>query len=232
MIDYSKLIAKIDYKFKNQSLLRLALTHSSYAKEKNLGVDCYNERLEFLGDSVLSIVISEHLYKSYAELPEGKLTKYRAIIVCEETLAELAKSLDLGEFILFSKGEEATGGRQRQSILADALEALIAAIFMDGGIAAAKTFVLKLFAEKINDAVKGRIFLDYKTALQEKVQAERQQTIEYKIIAETGPDHLKEFVAIVLIGDKQYGSGNGKSKKEAEQQAAKVAIARLFSSEE
>lgn len=216
----------LDYMFLNIDLLKEALTHSSYAnesKEKNIK---YNERLEFLGDSILSLVISEYIFLRYKDLPEGELTKVRANVVCEPALASRAREINLGEYLLLGKGEEATGGRQRESILADAFEALIGAIYMDGGIERAKSFVLQSLLESIDLAGKGALFRDYKTHLQELLQSKASEKITYHVVGEEGPDHNKIFNVEVLVGDKVIGKGRGKSKKEAEQQAAKEAIQR------
>ena len=221
----SKFEDTINYTFENKSYILEALTHSSYSNEnKNYK---FNERLEFLGDSVLSIVISDYLFKTETELPEGELTKLRANIVCEESLSEVASEIKLGEFLLLGKGEEATGGRERISILADALEAVIAAIYLDGGLEEARKFIFKYMKEIINDSVKGKIFRDYKTYLQEVLQSQGEQHIWYKLIDEKGPDHNKRFVMQVGINDEVLGVGEGKSKKDAEQVAAKSALKSL-----
>lgn len=212
----------IDYKFKNKEYILEALTHSSYSNE-NKNYD-FNERLEFLGDSVLSIVVSEYLFKNEKNLPEGELTKLRANIVCEESLNDVANEIKLGEYILLGKGEEATGGRHRISILADAFEAVIASIYLDGGIENAKTFILRYMENVICDSRKGKIFRDYKTHLQEILQGRGENNIWYKLIDEKGPDHNKRFVMQVGINDDVLGTGEGKSKKEAEQLAARVAL--------
>ena len=212
----------INYKFKNKYYILEALTHSSYSNEnKNYP---FNERLEFLGDSVLSIVISDYLFKKETKLPEGELTKIRANIVCEESLSEVSKKITLGKYMLLGKGEEATGGRERISILADALEAVIAAIYLDGGMEAASEFILTYMNQIINDSIKGKIFRDYKTCLQEVLQSQGENNIWYKLIDEKGPDHNKRFVMEVGINDTVLGVGEGKSKKDAEQVAAKCAL--------
>lgn len=212
----------IKYTFENKGFILEALTHSSYSNEnKNYK---YNERLEFLGDSVLSIVISDYLFKEEKKLPEGELTKLRANIVCEESLSEVSTNIKLGEYLLLGKGEEATGGRERISILADALEAVIAAIYLDGGIEEARRFILKYMEEIIQNSVNGKIFRDYKTYLQEVLQSKGEQNIWYKLIEEKGPDHNKRFVMEVGINDEVLGVGEGKSKKDAEQIAAKAAL--------
>ena len=212
----------IGYNFQNKSYILEALTHSSYSNEnKNYK---FNERLEFLGDSVLSIVISDFLFKKEKNLPEGELTKLRANIVCEESLSDVAMEIHLGEYLLLGKGEEATGGRERISILADALEAVIAAIYLDGGLEEASKFIFKYMEEIIEDSLEGRIFRDYKTYLQEILQSKGEQHIWYKLIEEKGPDHNKRFVMEVGINDEVLGVGEGKSKKDAEQVAAKSAL--------
>ena len=213
---------KINYEFKNKEYILEALTHSSYSNEnKNYP---FNERLEFLGDSVLSIVISDYLFKKETKLPEGELTKIRANIVCEESLSEVSKNIHLGKYMLLGKGEEATGGRERISILADALEAVIAAIYLDGGIKCAREFILTNMEKIINDSIKGKIFREYKTCLQEVLQSNGENNIWYKLIEEKGPDHNKRFVMEVGINDTVLGIGEGKSKKDAEQVAAKCAL--------
>lgn len=213
---------KINYEFKNKEYILEALTHSSYSNEnKNYP---FNERLEFLGDSVLSIVISDYLFKKETKLPEGELTKIRANIVCEESLSEVSKNIHLGKYMLLGKGEEATGGRERISILADALEAVIAAIYLDGGMECAREFILTNMEKIINDSIKGKIFRDYKTCLQEVLQSNGENNIWYKLIEEKGPDHNKRFVMEVGINDTVLGVGEGKSKKDAEQVAAKCAL--------
>ena len=212
----------IDYKFNNKEYILEALTHSSYSNE-NKDFQ-FNERVEFLGDSVLSIVISEYLFKNETTLPEGELTKLRANIVCEESLSEVAMDIQLGEHMLLGKGEEATGGRERVSILADAVEAVIAAIYLDGGLDKAKEFILNYMKDIIVNSRKGKIFRDYKTHLQEVLQSQGETNIWYKLIDEKGPDHNKKFVMQVGIDNKILGFGEGKSKKEAEQVAARKAL--------
>lgn len=212
----------IDYKFNNKEYILEALTHSSYSNEnKNFE---FNERLEFLGDSVLSIVVSDYLFKNESSLPEGELTKLRANIVCEESLSEVAVNIKLGEHMLLGKGEEATGGRERISILADAFEAVIAAIYLDGGLEKAREFVLNYMKEIIANSRKGKIFRDYKTHLQEVLQSRGESNIWYKLMDEKGPDHNKRFVMQVGINENVLGTGEGKSKKEAEQLAARTAL--------
>ena len=216
----------IDYKFKNKEYILEALTHSSYSNENKKYN--FNERLEFLGDSVLSIVVSDYLFKNEKELPEGELTKLRASIVCEESLSEVANKINLGEYMLLGKGEEATGGRERISILADAFEAVIAAIYLDGSIEDAKNFILTNMEYIILDARRGKIFRDYKTHLQEILQGKGENNIWYNLVDEKGPDHNKRFVMEVGINEEVLGVGEGKSKKEAEQFAARVALDKIL----
>ena len=216
----------IKYKFSNKIYILEALTHSSYSNEnKNYN---FNERLEFLGDSILSIIVSDYLFKNEKDLPEGELTKLRANIVCEESLSDAANKIELGKYMLLGKGEEATGGRQRISILADAFEAVIAAIYLDGGLESAKEFVLDYMKEIIIDSRRGKIFRDYKTHLQEVLQGQGESNIWYKLLDEKGPDHNKIFIMQVGANDNVLGIGEGKSKKEAEQLAAKIALKKLI----
>ncbi len=224
MKDIKVLMHAIDYQFKNNALLDLALTHSSYANEANNQNVAYNERLEFLGDSVLGLVISDYLYKTYPEMPEGQLSKIRALVVCEATLCSHANALDIGSFLKLGKGEVHTGGRNRTSILADAFEAIIAAIYLDGGIAAAQKFILKQLLSSVNKAVAGKLFSDYKSALQEAAQAHGNKEVTYQIVSVKGPDHNKEFCAVAVVDGVTYGKGCGRSKKNAEQNAARIAL--------
>lgn len=212
----------IGYEFKNKDYILEAITHSSYSNENKKFN--FNERFEFLGDSVLGVVVSDYLFKAEKNLPEGELTKLRANIVCEESLNEVANSIRLGEYMLLGKGEEATGGRQRISILADATEAVIAAIYLDGGLVCARDFILKFMGDIIQDTRKGNIFRDYKTHLQELLQSRGENNIWYNLIDEKGPDHNKRFVMEVGINDVVLGIGEGKSKKEAEQLAARAGL--------
>lgn len=209
------------YTFNDAGLLRLAMTHSSYANE-NKGI-C-NERLEFLGDSVLNMLAAEHLYTAYPELPEGELTKLRASVVCETSLYTVALAADLGKYLLLGKGEDANGGRNRASILADATEALIAAIYLDGGLEAAREFIIPRLQENIKTAVAGRFLKDYKTSLQEIVQKNREETIRYELTAQSGPDHDKRFSVTLYLNSNPIAVGEGKSKKEAEQNAARKGL--------
>lgn len=210
----------IGYSFKNESLLRTAFTHSSFANEKQIAGEC-NERLEFLGDSVLGVVSADYFYHNLSHLPEGEMTKRRAACVCERSLFEFAKEIELGKYILLGKGEEHTGGRNRPSILADAFEAVIAAIYLDGGLEEARKFILR-FLKKV--ATKQPSFNDYKTALQEIIQKNPDEHLTYQLVGESGPDHNKRFEVEVLLNSNIIGSGIGISKKSAEQAAAKSAL--------
>lgn len=211
----------IDYIFNNQSILYMAFTHSSYANENKLQS---NERLEFLGDSILNMIISEYLYLNCSKLSEGELSKIRSNIVCEASLVKCAKKTEMGNFLLLGKGEEISGGRERPSILSDVFEAVIGAIYIDRGIEHAKKFIFSQMKNIIKDSVKGSLFTDYKTLLQEIVQRNNQNNIIYEIIKENGPDHDKIFIAQVKISGKVMGKGEGKTKKEAEQLSAKSAL--------
>lgn len=212
----------IGYKFRDRKLLINALSHSSYANEtKNPGGS--NERLEFLGDSVLSVVVSDYLYKHLHSVAEGDLTKLRASLVCEKSLHVFAQRIRLGEYILLGKGEENTGGRERPSILADAFEAVIAAVYLDGGIEAARKHILRFIPSDLVHGAK-MAFGDFKTVLQEVVQKNPEEKVEYVLIGEEGPDHNKRFVVEVMLNSQVIGKGKGRSKKDAEQLAAKEAL--------
>ena len=214
----------IGYKFSNKKILNEALTHSSYANENKEEALQFNERLEFLGDSVLSIVVSEYIFLKLPDLPEGELTKIRARIVCEASLSEAAREIRLGSFIKLGRGEVLTGGRERPSILADGFEAVLAAIYLDGSFARAKKFILKIMENKIDHAISGDLLLDYKTKLQERIQAKTRKKLSYHIYKEKGPDHNKTFYVEVRLDKKVLGKGKGSNKKEAEQAAAKIAM--------
>ncbi len=214
----------IKYQFKKTNIINEALTHSSYSNEYRGKYIYNNERLEFLGDSVLDTVVSEYVYLRYKNLPEGELTKIRANVVCESSLARQAKSINLGKYLLLGKGEEVTGGRDRISILADTFEAVIGALYLDGGIETARKFILNMLEESIKLASTGNLFKDYKTDLQELLQSKFDDKISYRVVSETGPDHDKTFEVEVVLGKKVLGKGQGKSKKEAEQSAAKRAL--------
>lgn len=219
-----KLKKVIGYDYKNEELLNHALTHSSYANEHNTED---NERLEFLGDSVLSIVISDYIFKRMKKRTEGDLSKFRAAIVCEQSLAEVAEKIHLNEYILLGKGEEMTGGRERPSIISDAFEAVIASIYLDGGIEAARKWILDLMMDQIDAVLAGQKMKDYKTALQEKVQKGNTGKVTYKTIGESGEDHNKMFEVNVMIDGIVKASGMGRSKKDAEQHAAKAALNKI-----
>ncbi|MDD6345376.1 MAG: ribonuclease III [Oscillospiraceae bacterium] len=222
MEDIEKFEEILNYKFKDRNLLVQALSHSSYANEKKKS-RISNERLEFLGDSVLSIVVSQYLFEHLTHIAEGELTKLRASLVCEKSLHIFAKQINLGDYILLGKGEENTGGRERPSILADAFEAVIAAIFLDGGLEAASKHILRFIPEDIQ-RLKKPAFNDFKTILQEIVQKNPEEKVEYVLVGEEGPDHDKRFVVEVHLNSNVIGEGIGKSKKEAEQMAAKQAL--------
>jgi ribonuclease-3 len=216
--------SKIGYHFQDRKLLIQALTHSSYANEKKLGKKGCNERLEFLGDAVLELVSSEFLYNKYPDIPEGELTKKRASMVCEPSLAYCAREFGLPQYLLLGRGEDLTGGRNRDSIVSDATEALLGAIYLDGGFANAKEFVSKFI---LNDMEHKQLFYDSKTILQEIVQENFSQGLEYRLVKEEGPDHNKSFTVIVLINGQEMGQGSGHTKKAAEQAAAYEAIRRI-----
>ncbi len=218
--------AAIDYQFHNISLLQNALTHSSYANERWHNSLLSNERLEFLGDSILGMLVAEYLYRNFPDRPEGELTRMRADMVCETTLAAVANTIHLGDHLLLGHGEEQGGGRTRDSILADAVESVIAASFLDGGMEAAERFIRRFIlvqvpVTKLHNA-------DYKTQLQELVQQKRNQVLTYLLAGESGPDHDKQFDVQVALNGTVVGSGRGSSKKRAEQDAARNAIAALF----
>lgn len=222
-------LKEVQYKmgiyFKNEELLNIALTHSSYANgKKNIK---YNERLEFLGDSVLQLTISEYLFSKYEDKLEGELTRKRAIIVCENSLYSVGKKWDIGIYLNMSKGEELTGGRERVSIIADAVEAIIAAIYLDRGMDEARAFIMKNFKDIIERAMRDEIILDYKTRLQELVQQNNDSHINYEILKEEGPPHRRKFYTKVFIDGKSKGTGIGYTKKESEQNAAKEALKSL-----
>lgn len=215
----------IKYNFENMQLLKMALTHSSYLNELQNNDLEHNERLEFLGDSVLGIIIARYLYENYPDYSEGELSKASARIVCEDSLAEIGKSIDLGMYMFFSKGEDKTGGRTRNSIIADAIEALIASIYLDSDFEATSAFVLELFKEQIAVSVQSKNNHDYKSALQEVEQRKKSNvSIQYKDAGSKGPDHDKVFYTEVYIDDELSGKGSGKTKKEAQQSAAKMAL--------
>lgn len=215
----------IGYQFKNITLLQNALAHSSFANERWHDSLKSNERLEFLGDSILGMVVADHLYRHYPNRPEGELTRMRADMVCETSLAKVAHMIGLGNHMLLGHGEEQGGGRERASILADAVESVIAAMFLDGGMEPVKTFIAQFVLCNVPE--KRLSNADYKTALQELVQQKKNQVITYELIGESGPDHDKHFEVQVLLNGKVIGCGQGTSKKRAEQDAARVALEQL-----
>lgn len=220
--DFEKVI---QYTFRDKELLNKALTHSSYCREHAVETKNNNERLEFLGDAFFDAIISVELYNRLTQVDEGKLTKTRALIVCEKSLAQIARRLGIGDYLNMGKGEELSGGRHRESILADAVEAVIGAIYIDSGYEEAARFVSREFADTIDNAVAGKLFTDYKTQVQEALQKRGRKTvISYHLDKETGPDHDKTFYVHLVCNGKTLGSGSGKSKKEAEQKAAKATL--------
>lgn len=225
----SDLEKNLGYAFHNQKLLENALTHSSYANEKWKNGLASNERLEFLGDSILGFVVAEYLYRKYPEHPEGDLTRMRADLVCETSLAQAAAGLNLGEYLLLGHGEEQGGGRSRNSITADAMESVIAASYLDGGFQAAKGIIDRLILTDETDGKPRNI--DFKTALQELVQRKKNQVLIYTLLDETGPDHDKTFCVEVALNGTVVGTGKGSSKKRAEQAAAEMAVDQLFPGE-
>ena len=221
--------AAIGYRFKDITLLQNALAHSSYANERWHDSLKSNERLEFLGDSILGMVTAEHLYRNFPDRPEGDLTRMRADMVCERALAVVADRICLGQHLLLGHGEEQGGGRTRDSILADAVESVIAACFLDGGMDAARSFIDRFVLAEV--PVKKLRNADYKTALQELVQQKKNQALSYALVGESGPDHDKQFEVAVSLNGSEVGRGSGRSKKKAEQAAAKAAIEALFPNE-
>lgn len=215
---------RLGYRFLREELLNHALTHSSYANEHHLKREGNNERLEFLGDAVLEMISSESLYKNHPQMPEGELTKLRASLVCEPTLAQCAKEIDLGSFLLLGKGEEATGGRERSSILSDAFEAVIGAIYLDGGFTNAKEFIERTV---LSDVENRTLFCDSKTILQEMIQSDHKGTLSYRLLSETGPEHMKRFTVCACLDETVLAKGEGKTKKAAEQEAAYRSILKL-----
>ncbi len=214
---------RIEYKFKNPKLLEEALTHSSYANEhRDKRIKC-NERLEFLGDAVLSVVVADYIFENYPDLPEGELTKLRSALVCEKALYMFGKQIKLGEYLLLSRGEKNGGGAERPSIVSDAFEAVIAAIYLDGGLEAARKHILRFVIPEVKN-MRTKPFKDYKTTLQEIVQKNPGEILEYNMVSESGPDHDKHFVFEVYLNSNVIGKGGGHSKKEAEQNAAREAL--------
>ena len=215
----------IGYTFHDPALLTEAMTHSSYAHEQHKNMK-YNERLEFLGDAVLSIVVSDYIYKHCPNLPEGELTKLRASLVCEKSLFDFAKQIDLGSYLRLSNGERRNGGAKRPSIVSDAFEALIAAIYLDGGMKPAEKHILRFVVPEIEQH-KNRSFKDYKTKLQEYVQTDKRKSVKYELVSESGPANNPTFVMNAVVDDLIMGTGSGSSKKQAEQNAARNAFEKL-----
>lgn len=220
-----KLEKALGYTFRTKILLITALTHSSYANENKKSGISSNERLEFLGDSILGFLVAAHLYHIEPDMPEGKMTRTRADLVCEKSLETAANTLELGTFLRVGRGEEHSGGRQRPSILADAFEAVLAAVYIDGGIEPVNAIVMWLILPLLS--TEDQLFADFKTALQERVQKKNKQTLTYHMVGESGPDHLKEFSIEVRLNGVVKGIGKGKNKKEAEQVAAKAALSEM-----
>lgn len=222
MPSLTELQQRIAHSFRQPELLERALTHKSYANENR--VLSHNERLEFLGDAVLNLVVSEYLMKSCPDSTEGDLSRLRAAVVSESALAIVARAIGIGPYLLLGKGEEQTGGRNKDSLLADSLEALIASVYLDAGMQAAEMLILRSFGDMISKTCATGGILDYKTTLQELCQEKLKLLPEYRVISETGPDHLKQFTVEISVNREVYGRGVGKSKKEAEQKAAKEAL--------
>ena len=219
-----RLEEKLGYSFQNRAFLENALTHSSYANENKSRGESSNERLEFLGDSVLGMVVADYLYRAHPDLPEGDLTRTRAALVCEGSLVEVARVLGLGNYLKLGRGEDAGGGRERASIQADAVEAVLAAVYLDGGIGSARKIIRRFILDREQEKGASR---DYKTALQELVQRESGQVLQYRLTGSSGPDHAKVCAVEVELNGRSVGRGEGRSKKEAEQNAARAAIAAL-----
>ncbi|MBI5049365.1 MAG: ribonuclease III [Nitrospirae bacterium] len=221
----------IGYTFKDKSLIIEAITHKSFANENPATVSFFNERLEFLGDSVLGLIVSDYLFCSYLEYSEAELSKVKAYAVQENTLAEIAVKLDIGSFLLLGKGEDATGGRQKPSLLANAFEAILGAVYLDGGLNSAKVFVLGFLKDKITALILHGLLFDFKTRFQEIVQEQYNMLPKYVVHKETGPDHIKTFEVEVFIGKEKYGMGKGRTKKEAAQGAAEEGLKKLEKTE-
>lgn len=225
----NRLEKSIGYVYRDKGKAFQAIVHSSYAYEHRRDGITSNERLEFLGDSVLNFLITKKLFKEVSDMPEGEMSKLRASVVSEASLSECAKEMNIGDVLLLGKGEEIMGGRKRPSILADAMEAIIGSVYLDGGLEAADEFVSRFLKENYKKAINGTLFCDYKTKLQEEVQKSSNSSIKYTVISETGPDHDKVFTVAVFVNGEQMGQGSGKTKKEAEQKAAGDALNRIKS---
>jgi ribonuclease-3 len=230
--DLKKLEKSLGYTFNKLSILKEAITHKSYAHEKKQGVSSYNERMEFLGDAVLELIISEYLFSTYTEYTEADLSKIKAYIVQESSLAETAIKLKIGSYLLLGKGEEMTGGREKPSLLADAFEAILSAIYIDGGLEKAREFILDNLSNKAEKLAANKFIFDFKTELQEVVQAEFGVLPKYITHNEKGPEHKKVFEVQVYIKDEFFGSGKGRTKKAAAQQAAEAALVKIKESNE
>ena len=229
MRNIQELEKRIGYVFRNRKLICTALRHSSYVNEHRMNrLEC-NERLEFLGDAVLELVSSEYLFAAYPQMPEGELTRLRASLVCEPTLAFCAREINLGDYLSLGKGEELTGGRHRDSVTSDAMEAVIGALYLDGGFASAKEFIQKFI---LSDLENKKLFYDSKTILQEMVQAKFTENVRYVLEKEEGPDHNKSFTTSAYIGEECYGTGSGRTKKASEQEAAYQTILMLRKKEQ
>lgn len=215
---------RLNYQFKDEELLKTALTHSSYANERRCAC---NERLEFLGDSVLGLTVSRYLFEKMRNVNEGSLSKIRASLVCEESLARIARGLELGKFLRLGHGEIMQGGRERNSLLSDAMEAVFAAIYLDSNFETAEKKIKEIMGASLKEGVKGSFYHDYKTTLQEVLQKKNHSRAEYKILREEGPDHEKQFVVGIMVKGEVFAEGSGQNKKEAEQMAAKYALEKL-----
>lgn len=227
----SVLEASIGYTFKDKSLLMEAITHKSFANENPVSVSSFNERLEFLGDAVLGLIVSDHLFCSYPDYSEAELSKIKAYAVQENTLAEIAMKLGIGSHLLLGKGEEATGGRGKPSLLANAFEAILAAVYLDGGLKTVKSLALEFLKDKIKKLISDGMLFDFKTHFQEITQSRYGVLPKYIVHKEEGPDHIKTFEVEVLIKEKKYGMGRGKTKKEAAQRAAEEGLKKIKETE-
>ena len=227
MVDLVALQETLKISFNDLSLLEQALVHSSYINENPYFAPVSNERLEFLGDAVLGFIVAEKLYQDFPDLTEGEMTKLRSVLVRRDTLARVARAIRLGDYLYLGRGEEASGGRHKSANLAGALEAVVAAVFLDRGLAITREFVLKLLDEELQEVISQGIEIDYKSQLQELVQSRYRSTPDYRLLEEVGPDHDKVFTVEVIVGDTVLGSGSGKSKKLAETEAARSALERL-----
>ena len=227
MVDLATLSEMLKISFHDRSLLEQAMVHSSYLNENPGYAPFSNERLEFLGDAILDFIVAEKLYQDYPELTEGEMTRLRSILVRRDTLARIARNIELGDYLYLGKGEEASGGRHKPANLAGALEAMIAAVFLDQGLTIAKELILRLFDDELKKVIMSGTEVDYKSRLQELIQSQYQLTPSYRLIEATGPDHDKRFIVEVMVGDIVLGRGSGKSKKLAEAEAARSALEQL-----